>query len=658
MLVIKKWRKQYMLYNIFSVFLLIIIIWALGVITISFFKIDTKFFKLSFSVGIPIFVLLTNFLYFTCYLSSEFTFIISLILALTSIIVLIYGRKLSFVTLLPLLIVSISFIMLLIPNIIGGAQYYTLRGNFYDNFIYLSEAVTIKDHPWNYYLNLSQESFQSITHSIGYELIHERPAAALGYAMLIHKGKGDLFFLGVAYLAAFWAMQIMPIIFFLQEMIKPNNINIRLRNILIPLISVGWVFGFWGQLSNDICAWSQIMIMPVLMAALFCLPDLFMDCDEGIKVNNKIVILLMLFLSGAIHGYFEGTLVFFAIAGLSILAKIVSLRKVKFKEIGKVFLVPIVSLVLALIPNFEIISKSIINLIMIGYSRKVDWHLYYDRYWLGYWGELSNEYISDIKHIPDYIVSFLGYYFVTPKYDVNRWIEVLWWGCTLILAVILLCCCVCGIIVIIRFCIRKESDYILSNICICGISGLAISSITILSDRVWTGGKILLWTSSLFYCMFFSIIYKYLCEAKIKYENINLIIHRMGLACIYGLISINMIFVLFRYVSATDNDGIGMYRNYPNCNAEYWKEYFCYDFNTDMIPKETTVSIQYEDEPIYMRYTKLKLWFADINYITLGSDLYESQYVDDYNQNETAIGEITFVEDENGKKHGMFRHIK
>ena len=139
-----------MLYNIFSVFLLIIIIWALGVITISLLKIDIKFFTLSFSVGIPIFVLLTNFLYFTCYRSSEFTFIISLILALTSIIVLICGKKLSYVTLLPLLIVSISFILLLIPNIIGWSQYSTLRGNFYDNFIYLSEAVFIKAHTSNY----------------------------------------------------------------------------------------------------------------------------------------------------------------------------------------------------------------------------------------------------------------------------------------------------------------------------------------------------------------------------------------------------------------------------------------------------------------------------------------------------------------------------
>lgn len=643
-----------MVFNIFNVLLLIIIIWSYGVSTVSILKLDKKFFTISFSVGTSIFVLLSNFLYFTCFISSEVSFVLLIFLAIIAIVFLLHGKILSYETLLPLIIVLVSFFLLLIPNMIGGAQYYTLRGNFYDNFIYLAEAVTIKDHTWNYYLTLPKESFQSVTHSMGYELIFERPAAALGYAMLIQKGKGDLFFLCVAYLAAFWAMQIMPIIFFIQEMIKPNNINIRLRNILIPLISVGWVFGFWGQLSNDICAWSQIMIMPVLMAALFCLPDLFMDCDEGMKVNNKIVILLMLFLSGAIHGYFEGTLVFLAIAGLSILAKIVSLRKVKFKEIGKVFLVPIVSLVLALIPNFEIISKSIINLIWIGYSRKVDWHLYYDRYWLGYWGELSNEYISDIKHIPDYIVSFLGYYFVTPKYNVNRWIEIVWWGCTLILAVILLCCCVCGIIVIIRFCIRKESDYVLSNICICGISGLTIASITILSDRVWTGGKVLLWTSSLFYCMFFSIIYRYLCEAKRKNDIINKTIHKMGQVCIYGLIFINMIFVLFRYVSATDDDGIGMYRNYPNCNAEYWKEYFCYDFNTDMIPKHATVSIQYEDEPIYMRYTKLKLWFADINYTTLGSDLYESKYVDDYNQNETTIGEITFVEDENGKKHGMF----
>ena len=643
-----------MVFNIFNVLLLIIIIWSYGVSTVSILKLDKKFFTISFSVGTSIFVLLSNFLYFTCFISSEVSFVLLIFLAIIAIVFLLHGKMLSYETLLPLIIVLVSFFLLLIPNMIGGAQYYTLRGNFYDNFIYLAEAVTIKDHTWNYYLTLPKESFQSVTHSMGYELIFERPAAALGYAMLIQKGKGDLFFLCVAYLAAFWAMQIMPIIFFIQEMIKPNNINIRLRNILIPLISVGWVFGFWGQLSNDICAWSQIMIMPVLMAALFCLPDLFMDCDEGMKVNNKIVILLMLFLSGAIHGYFEGTLVFLAIAGLSILAKIVSLRKVKFKEIGKVFLVPIVSLVLALIPNFEIISKSIINLIWIGYSRKVDWHLYYDRYWLGYWGELSNEYISDIKHIPDYIVSFLGYYFVTPKYNVNRWIEIVWWGCTLILAVILLCCCVCGIIVIIRFCIRKESDYVLSNICICGISGLTIASITILSDRVWTGGKVLLWTSSLFYCMFFSIIYRYLCEAKRKNDIINKTIHKMGQVCIYGLIFINMIFVLFRYVSATDDDGIGMYRNYPNCNAEYWKEYFCYDFNTDMIPKHATVSIQYEDEPIYMRYTKLKLWFADINYTTLGSDLYESKYVDDYNQNETTIGEITFVEDENGKKHGMF----
>ena len=77
-----------------------------------------------------------------------------------------------------------------------------------------------------------------------------------------------------------------------------------------------------------------------------------------------------------------------------------------------------------------------------------------------------------------------------------------------------------------------------------------------------------------------------------------------------------------------------------------------------MIPKETMVSIQYEDEPIYMRYTKLKLWFADVNYTTLGSDLYESKYVDDYNPNETPVGEIVFVKDEKGKKHGMFRYIE
>lgn len=652
-----------MISNVINVLLLIIIIWSYGVTTISILKLDTKYYTICFSAGIPLFVLSTNLLYYTCYLSSEFVFDISLILALASIAMLIYRRKLSRATLFPLFIVVITFILLLIPNIIGGAQYYTLRGNFYDNFIYLSEAVVIKDHPWNYYLNLPYESFPSVTHMKGFEFVFERPAAALGCAMLIQKGEGDLFFLAVAHLAAFWAMQIMPIIFFLKELIIQNKMNIRLRNVLILLISVGWVFGFWGQISNDISVWAQIMIMPVLMAALFCIPDLFYVCDEEIdspvlKVDNKIFILLILFLSGAIHGYFEGTLVYLAIAGISIFARIISFRIVKLKEIGKLFLIPIISLSVALIPNIKVMSKSIINAFMIGYSRKVDWHLYYDRYWLGYWGEMSNEYISDLKHIPDYVVSFLGYYFVTPNYNINQWIKVVWWGCTLILSIILLCCCIGGIIVAIRFCIRKESDYVISNICICGISGLSIAGITILSDRVWTGGKILLWTSSLFYCMFFSVIYRYLCESKIKKSSINKIIHRIGFMCICGLITINMYFVLFRYISATDDDGIGMYRNYPNCNAEYWKDYFCYDFNTDVIPKDATVSIQYEDEPVYMRYTKLKLWFADVNYTTLGNDLIESEYVDDYNSNKISDGEIILIEDANEKKHGVFRYTK
>ena len=106
---------------------------------------------LAFAVGFSELTLLSTFLYFTCHMSVQIIRIVWLLLGIVSTYFLIRRKLFTRSRIAVLGCVTGLWLVMLLPGLIGGDQYYVYRGNCTDQQTYVEETVAMSMHPINWY---------------------------------------------------------------------------------------------------------------------------------------------------------------------------------------------------------------------------------------------------------------------------------------------------------------------------------------------------------------------------------------------------------------------------------------------------------------------------------------------------------------------------
>ncbi len=106
-----------------------------------------------------------------------------------------------------LLAVCGIFMLLAFPAWIGGEQYYVFRGNHWDHFNYINQALALLNNPYSVYHHALAGNFLDndiFAHALLF--IGKRPAVGLVFALLLPGGVGDIHLLAFLYVTVLWSL--------------------------------------------------------------------------------------------------------------------------------------------------------------------------------------------------------------------------------------------------------------------------------------------------------------------------------------------------------------------------------------------------------------------------------------------------------------------
>ena len=129
---------------------------------------------LSYASGFSVLTLLTTFFYFTCRMPVQVIRFIWICLG----------------------IVLLLWLILLIPGISGGDQYYVYRGNCADQQTYVEETVALSTHSIGWYEERTREEIELVSDVLwrGYNwAVKDRPSAGLMIAVMRANPAGEIY---------------------------------------------------------------------------------------------------------------------------------------------------------------------------------------------------------------------------------------------------------------------------------------------------------------------------------------------------------------------------------------------------------------------------------------------------------------------------------
>lgn len=228
------------------------------------------------------------------------------------------NRKAVFET---IALVVATFIVIILPAILGHVQFYAFRGNWWDHFNYIAGVESIAVYRASALRHLA-DGIASADPITVYAVapVATRPAVGL-IASVFKLDSADIFAYSYAYLALLLAA-LTPITALALAPLR----NRSLRSGLYYLLAASIPIGFWGQMLLDSSAWSHIACLP-LLAMLFY--STMATTSEGTPRQRPVrmtAATLLLFL-GAFVIYPEATDV---IAALLILTQMMATRSLKW----------------------------------------------------------------------------------------------------------------------------------------------------------------------------------------------------------------------------------------------------------------------------------------------------------------------------------------
>jgi hypothetical protein len=592
--------------ELFIAIAFIVVLWLIGNVIVG----DRASYGcgwLAGPVGLSVLSIASNFLYFAVGLSTRCIQAITLIAALLCFIVLLYRRPTRCDLQRCFLMIAV-FVVLVLPAYIGGQSYYVFRGNVGDHFNYIDQGLTFYGNRSSHYIDVLPVAL--IKNEIwvhGLRLLEIRPAVGLVFALFLPNGQGDIHLLAFLYVTVLWALAL-PALCFAWGWLNRGSQSMTVgRKVLLMLVPLGYVVGFWGQYIFDISAWSQIASLPILVAFVFVVADVISssNIESAItphEMRSKSA-LAGLLCAGGFLLYPESAVVQYCVMGATFACLFIAHRKLPTLDASVRLAVScVISLSIAIAPNIRASLFAAIGQIKFGAKpTPPQWSNYFDGYWQGLHG-----YSSSAGRILNFLLAVNGLYFTTPDYSADLSIRFLWIAASLCLAFF----CV--------FCVIKITIVALRDRCVAGFLGVycLISFIVIawlyMNGAIWSAGKALSYLSP--------FLYLAVCFGafQVRPNFVRKLADWRGSSVYYQGFLIAFIFLQFYFgiqrieKSADGAMGIGLDDGiYPSVQRPLKNDYM---WTLDFSPLRQCQGIHISGNPgpVYMEYVKEKLQYAGL----------------------------------------------
>ena len=510
------------------------------------------------------------------------------------------------------------FIVLALPALIGGEQYYVFRGNWWDHFTYITAAYGFANHPLGSISQFTPQTFlanELLAPAQGHS--GARPSVMLLFSLFLD-GRGDIYLRAFLYTSALLAMAYPPL-YFICSLIRNVAVPEQPASWVTRILPAGFILGFWGQYIFDINAWGQLASLSLTLAFIAAFISLLQEWQQSNRLERPPpaapYFLAVLLFAGAWFVYPESALVhIFMTAVATVVWVLLTRGRAGVKAVAWLAALPFFSLLFAL-PNYQTTISFILSQASFGSGTQVDWWLFHDAYIVGIeppMMELVSAFRSNTASLAHYwyvpfnsVLSLFGLYFVTPARNAGIWWYP-WAAVTIACALLFISSFVRGITDSFRN--APVAVYVPRAF---SIIGLCICLYFFVRYRWWPAGKLLSYVSPYIYLVMMLPLLQHTISSPRRWLDTA----AAGAAVI--LLTLSLGFGAARVYASTDKFGIGFYRNYPSIQGPDNKIRITWDFKAAAAGKCSAVNVDnLFNNPFFSHYVKLELAYAGIPFYT------------------------------------------
>lgn len=587
------------------------IVWCLGQWTVGYLfgeDREKNAYLLAFPLGFSELTLLSTFLYFTGRFPIQAIRVVWLLLGCASLIAIFRRSLVKREALMVFIVVLGLWLVMLIPGIIGGDQYYVYRGNCTDQQTYVEETVAMSMHPIGWYESRTREEIEAVSDVLwrGYRwIVNDRPSAGMMIAVMRANPSGEIYWVVYLYRMFVQAMIITSMLYLFSVVLESGKRTSSVQRLIQIAAAALYCVGFWGQIQYDIDAVSQMSSIAVLTALTAVFIQYVLELvEEWDQAEDKQCLTVMILLAAAgLALYLESALVHGAVYLLAgILLLLCTKKKLHWKQMMQLAGIPIISLGMLILTNYRIVGflmgqiKSSVN------DGRQLWADYFNRWWLGKHGVDSGRITEPVSRLTNCIISTSGMYNMTVNYERYYGIMALFLtGLAVLLTILILFC-------ILRPLIKRmeRSIWMLWVVMIVGI-GIVVGMC--IGGKYWSAGKLLYYVSP--------YLYAFLCLPALRIRDCQGIVEKLALVLAVLMLLSNGKMVLERCRDVKVNyAGLGYRGNYPSDMIPGLKMFTKFTFDTHQLEGTDGVVINdlsmVSDYQFFLQYIKVKLTCAEI----------------------------------------------
>lgn len=592
--------------------LYIIIVWLTGQWTVNRLLAKTRdgsYRLLSLVTGFAELTLVSTFGYFTCRLPVGAIRAVWCVLAAAALIDLIRRHEIGKEDLLVPGMVSVLWLVLLLPGILGGDQYYVYRGNCTDQQTYVEETVALSMHPIGWYESRTREEIELVSDVLwrGYNwAVKDRPSAGLMIAVMRANPAGEIYWVVYLYRMFVQALILTALLYLFGVVLGERQARPVWQSVIWLLAAALYCVGLWGQLQYDIDAVSQMSSIAVLTALTAVFFQYAQEVIEGRAWNRRLYILVVLLASAGLALYLESALMhgaLYLITGVCLLLRTRS--RLDAKRAVQLAGIPVLALSILIIVNYRITSFLAGQINSSVSDGRQAWANYFNTWWLGKHGIDEGRIKGPVSRLANCIVSTSGMYNMTVNYErYSGLISMAFTGLVALLALLVVFC-------IVRPLFRRMEQSVWM-LWVMTLAGIVIVVGMCVDAKYWSGGKLLYYISP--------YLYTFLCIPALRVRQCRGMAEKLALCLAAVLLFSNAKMVLEKCNDVRVNWACLGYRGtYPSDMIPGLKMTTDFNFDTDDLEGIDGVYIRdlsmVSDYQFYLQYLKVKLTCVGISWI-------------------------------------------
>lgn len=622
-----------MIFNYLGTVLFISAAWITGLTALKLTGIEEKGYRfysyISIPVGITIYAVTATLIYLRLGLPISAVRLSYALLALVSVAIL-RKKKVNMTEIKGLTAQLLLFTIMLLPGIFCGEKYYVHRGNIYDHYFYLSEVVYMclqkLSYGWKEMPNITNVS-EILT--AGFAGIHsDRPTTPLLCASLAARGWGSIFFQAYLYLIMVWSATWGAFMFAMELFTKGwKSKSSSSPGLLQGILSILYLWGFYGQIQYDINAWSQLTAMGSLLAYVCIYLLILADLLKSSTIGFRQYLLLWLMGVGLFLIYPENTMIHGALLlGVSLCLWLGQKSRLSGKSVAALAALPLLIVAVSALLDFSAVRFAVFQVNSAGDDIRQSWASYFNRYWLGYFPYVDSwGWRSGVKKLIAFIPSVFGMFLLAPDYGLQTKVLKFAWMSGAILVI-------CGIFILLgkqavrirRQWAKKEAEYNQAFL-LMTVMGMAIFLFMLLEKKYWSAGKLLLYVSPYIYLVMVEPFFRFVRErerSKGITASVTVVISCLFLACQMFMTGMRA------YDAAANPDGTGYLGNYPSDQMPYLKEKYPYGFHAENYRDTATVAVNIDDN-WYQDYIEIALTYEGIPFYVVPDYIFQTKELRD-----------------------------